>query len=93
MRMSSSVTAHAERNEILFDVVSQPAAGSEVVDLKISRLAAVLAAPAIAREHRAGELAIGLGIKPQPRPFPPERVQWCSSLRPTIAASAPREER
>jgi len=62
--MSGSVAARAERNKILFDIVSQSATRAEVVDLKILCRAAVLAAPPIAREHRAGELAIGLGFKP-----------------------------
>ena len=64
IKMSGSVTARAERNEILFGVVSQPAARADVVDLKIARCAAVLAAPSIAREHLAGELAIRFGFKP-----------------------------
>ena len=68
--MSSSVTACAERNEILFDIISQPAARAEVVDLKILCYAAILAAPPIAREHLAGELAIRLGFKPQSRRLP-----------------------
>ena len=93
MKMSGSVTARAERNEILFDIVSQPAARAEVVDLKILRCAAVLAAPPIAREHLAGELAIRLGFKPQSRPLPFEPVQGCSSPCPATAVSAPREER
>jgi hypothetical protein len=58
------VTAGAERNEILFGVISQPAARAEVVDLKILRCAAVLAAPSVACEHRAGALPIGFGFKP-----------------------------
>jgi len=62
--MSGSVTPRAQRNEILFHIIPQPAARAEVVDLKILCRAAVLAAPPIAREHRAGELAIGLGFKP-----------------------------
>jgi len=90
--MSGSVAARAERDEILLGVISQSATRAEVVDLKILRYSAILASPPIAREHRAGKLAIGLGIKPQPLPFPPERVQWRSLLRPTIAASVPREE-
>jgi hypothetical protein len=51
MKMSSSVTGRAERDEILFGIIPQPAAGVEVVDLKISRYSAFLAAPPIAREH------------------------------------------
>jgi hypothetical protein len=58
------VTARTERDEILFGVIPQAATRAEVVDLKILRCAAVLAATPAAREHRAGELAIRLGFKP-----------------------------
>ena len=64
MKMPSSVTARAERDEILLGVIPQSAARAEVVNLKILCYSAILAAPPIAREHRAGELAIGLGFKP-----------------------------
>jgi hypothetical protein len=40
-----------------------------VVELKIPRSSAILAVPFIAREHLAGELAIGVGFKAQSRPF------------------------
>jgi hypothetical protein len=59
MKMSGSVTAGAHRDEILLDIVSQSAVRTEVVDLKISRYSAILAAPPIAREYCAGELAVG----------------------------------
>jgi hypothetical protein len=39
MKMSCSVTARAERNEILFGIFVQPAEGAEVVDLKPARTA------------------------------------------------------
>ena len=64
MKMSGSVAARAERDEVFFDIISQPAGRAEMVNLKISRYATILAAPPIAREHRAGELAIGLEFKP-----------------------------
>jgi len=53
MMMPGSVTARAECNEILFDIVSQSATRAEVVHLKILRRAAVLAAPPIAHQHFA----------------------------------------
>ena len=53
-----------QRDEILFGIVSQSAARAEGVDLKILRRAAILAAPSIAHEHRAGALPIGFGFKP-----------------------------
>ncbi len=37
--MPAFVTACAERNEILFGIFAQPAAGAEVVDLKPARTA------------------------------------------------------
>jgi hypothetical protein len=63
MKMSGSVAGRAQRNEILFGVVSQPSARTDVVHLKIARCPAVLAAPPIAREHLADELAIRVGFK------------------------------
>jgi hypothetical protein len=67
--MSFSVTARTKGNEILFGIISQPAARADVVDLKISRRAAIPAAPPIARQHLAGELAIGVGFKAQSGPL------------------------
>ena len=64
LKMSGFVTTRAERNEILFDIGSQSAVRAEVVDLKILRRAAILAAPSSAHEHRAGALPIGFGFKP-----------------------------
>jgi hypothetical protein len=64
-----------------------------MVNLEILSGAAILAAPPIAREHGTGELAIGLGFKPQSRLLPFEPVQDCSSPGPATSVSAPREER
>ena len=58
------MTARAERDEILLGVIPQSAARAEVVNLKILWCAAVLAAPPIARENFAGELAVGFRLKP-----------------------------
>jgi hypothetical protein len=58
------MTTCTQRDEILFSVISDLAARSEVVDLKILRYAAVLAAPPIACEHLAGELAVSFALKP-----------------------------
>jgi hypothetical protein len=58
------VTARTLRNEILFGIIPRPAARAEVVDLKISRDAAILATPPIPRKHHAGEVKVGLGFKP-----------------------------
>jgi hypothetical protein len=61
--MFDTVTTRAERNEILFGIVSLPASRANVVNLKIARCAAILATPPVAREHLAGELAIRVGFK------------------------------
>jgi hypothetical protein len=76
--MSGPVTTYAERDEIFFDVISKLAARAEVMNLKISRRATILAAPPVAREHLSREPAIGVGFKAQPRLFPFELVQDCS---------------
>ena len=46
--VSDSVTACAQRDEILFDIVSQLAARAYVMDMKILRYHAVLATPPVA---------------------------------------------
>jgi hypothetical protein len=48
MEMSGTVTARAECDEILLGIISEPATGVDVVDLKISQRAVVLAAASIA---------------------------------------------
>src|ERR1700733_13499715 len=63
------------------------------MDLKLTRRAAILAAPPVAREHLAGEPAIGVGFKAQSRPLRFEPDQGYSSQSRVIAAAAPREER
>jgi hypothetical protein len=64
VEMSRSVTARAKGNEVFFGIITEPATRSDVVDLKIPRRAAILAAPPIAHEHLAGELAIRFRLKP-----------------------------
>ena len=58
------MTIYAERNEILFGVISQLAPRAEVMDLEVLRDSAVLTAPPIPRKHPAGEPTIRLGLKP-----------------------------
>ena len=69
------MTHCAQRDEILLNVASQPAARAQVVYLKILRCATILAAPPVAREHLAGEVAIRFGFKPQSRRLPFGSVQ------------------
>ena len=92
MKMSGTVTVQAKRDEIFFGIIPELAARSDVVNLKIARCAAILAAPPIAREHFAGELAIRVGFKAQSRPFRFESDQDCSSRSRATAAAALREE-
>jgi len=56
MEMFGLVTTHAKRDQVFFGIVSELAAGAGVVNLKIARSAAILAAPSITREHLAAEL-------------------------------------
>ena len=93
MEMSGTVTARAECDEILFGVISEPATGVDVVDLKNARRSAILAAPSVARARLAGKPAIGVGFKAQSRLFPFESVQGRSSPSRRTAVDAPWAER
>lgn len=90
--MSSPVTVRAECDQVLFGIISHLATRADVMDLKILSDAAILAAPPIAREHRAGEFAIRVGVKPESRSLPSELGHSRSSLARAIAAFAPRRE-
>lgn len=91
--MSGSVTICTKRNEILICIITELSARPNVVDLEISRRAAILAAPPVACEHLSGRLAIGVGFKAQSWPFPFELIQGCSSPSRATRAASPREER
>src|ERR1700722_14489943 len=62
------------------------------MDLKLTRRAAILAAPSVAGEHLSGETAVGVGFKAQSRPLRFESVQGCSLSSRAIATAARREE-
>jgi hypothetical protein len=64
MKMSRLVAARAQRNEIPFGIIPHPAARADMVHLKVLRSPAILASPAVARQHFASELAIGVEFKP-----------------------------
>ncbi len=64
MKMSRLVAACAQRNEIPFGIIPHPAARAEVVHVEVLRSAAILASPAVARQHFASELAVRVGVKP-----------------------------
>ena len=60
------MTPGAERDEVLFGVVSQSASWVDVVDLEVCRIAAGLAAPAIALQHLLAELAVRVRVEVEP---------------------------
>jgi hypothetical protein len=47
------MTARAERDQVIFGIISQSAVRTDLVDLEIARCAAILATPPIARGHLA----------------------------------------
>jgi len=63
------VTDYTKSNQILGRVMAEAAPRLNVVDLKAFDLPARLAAPAVALEDFMAELAIGLGLELQTRPF------------------------
>jgi hypothetical protein len=62
------MTPGAEGDEVLLGVVAESASWVDVVDLEISRPAAVLAAPAIPLQHLLAQLTIGLWVEAEPGP-------------------------
>jgi hypothetical protein len=69
------MTHSAQRDEILFGVVSQLALRADVVDLEIFCWSTVLAAPCVALKHEVTKATIGYPLKPYPRPLPGKWVQ------------------
>ena len=61
--MGIPVTGGAEGNQVGLGIVSQSASWLNVVNLKVGRPAAVLAAPAIALHHLLAKSMVGLGIE------------------------------
>ncbi len=55
-----------QSNQILLGIISQAAALTDMVDLKIGRSAAVLAAPAVPLQHLLAQLTIGFWVEPEP---------------------------
>ncbi len=66
--MGFAVALGAEGDEVGLVVVAKSAAGVEMVDLKVGRPAAVLAAPAIALQHLLAKSTVGLGVEAKPGP-------------------------
>ncbi len=65
MQVSTLVTTGAKGNQILFNVVSQPAPRTDMMNLELSKTAAVLAAPPIALQHLLAKSAVGFGVEPE----------------------------
>ena len=68
VQVSTLVTTGAKGNQILFNVVSQPAPRTDMMNLELSKTAAVLAAPPIALQHLLAKSAVGLGVEAEPGP-------------------------
>ena len=62
------MTPGAEGDEVLLGVIAESASGVDVVDLEISRPAAVLAAPAVALQHLLAKATVGLWVEAEPGP-------------------------
>ncbi len=60
------MTPGAERDEVWLGIVAQSASWLNVVNLKVGRPAAVLAAPAIALQHLLAKSTVGLGVEAEP---------------------------
>ncbi len=65
--MESFVTGGAQRDEILFDVLSEPTPRADVVNLKLIHATTALAAPPVALQHLPAEPSIGFRVKSQSR--------------------------
>jgi hypothetical protein len=73
--VSILVTDDAKSDQILGRVIAEPAPRVDVMDLKVSDLAARLATPAVPLEDFMTELAIGLGVELQAWPFGSNSIQ------------------
>ena len=65
--MESFVTGGAQRDEILFHVLSELTPWADVVNLELIHATTALAAPAIALQHLAAQSSIGVRVEPKPR--------------------------
>ena len=62
------MTRTAQSDEILFHIVAQVASSLNVMDMEILRASALLASPAIAREHLLTKRPIEILVQAKPRP-------------------------
>ncbi len=63
------MAADTKRDEILRGIIAQAAPGVNVMDLKALDAPAGLATPAVSLQNFLAELAVGLSVKLQTRPF------------------------
>ncbi len=61
--MGVVVASHAESDQVLFGIFSQPAPRLDVVNLQVRRPPTALAAPAISLQHLLAQLTIGLRVE------------------------------
>ena len=66
--MGILMTAGAEGDEVWLGVVSQPAPRTDMMNLELSKTAAMLAAPAIALQHLLAQSTVGVRVEAKPGP-------------------------
>ncbi len=64
--MGILMTAGAEGDEVWLGVVSQPAPRTDMMNLELSKTAAMLAAPAIALQHLLAQSTVGVRVEAEP---------------------------
>ena len=74
--MDVTVAISTERNQIFVNVVTQQASRANVVNLKTSGTAAVLASPAVTLQHFGAEFAIRIWVQPKSRSSWLEIIHW-----------------
>jgi hypothetical protein len=67
MKMDLLVASRAQCKQVLFNVISEGASKTNVMDLKITRISTPLASPTVPLEHFAAELLVGSRIQSKPR--------------------------
>ena len=79
--MQGSVTGTAERDQVLFLVISGATAELLVMDFQVRHRAACLTAPAIPAQHLLPHILVGHGIKAYPWNLRSNTVHDAFSLR------------
>jgi hypothetical protein len=84
--MDPFVTPSAQGDQVLFRVVTEPAAGLNVMYLEFSHRSAMLAAPPVSLEYSLPQFAMRHGIKPRPGRLEPGRFMQSFVFDPRILA-------